>query len=69
MRFTILIIPYLIGRGERVQLAGSDKGRFRVLMDRLREQIQYAESLGYGGFCMTEPHMQVEGIETTTTDP
>ena len=66
MRFTILIIPYLIGRGERVQLAGSDKGRFRVLMDRLREQIQYAESLGYGGFCMTEQHMQVEGIETTT---
>ncbi len=51
---------------ERVQLAGTDKGRFRILMNRLREQMQYAESLGYGGFCMTEQHMQVEGIESTT---
>jgi alkanesulfonate monooxygenase SsuD/methylene tetrahydromethanopterin reductase-like flavin-dependent oxidoreductase (luciferase family) len=66
MRFVILVIPYLIGRGERVQLAGSDKGRFRILMDRLREQMQFAESLGYDGFCMTEQHMQVEGIESTT---
>jgi len=66
MRIVILVIPYLIGRGERVQLAGSDKGRFRILMDRLREQMQYAESLGYDGFCMTEQHMQVEGIEATT---
>lgn len=66
MRFTILVIPYMIGRGERVQLAGSDRGRFRILMDRLREQMQYAEQLGYDGFCMTEQHMQVEGIEGTT---
>jgi alkanesulfonate monooxygenase SsuD/methylene tetrahydromethanopterin reductase-like flavin-dependent oxidoreductase (luciferase family) len=66
MQFTILVIPYLIGRGERVQLAGSDKGRFRILMDRLREQMQFAESLGYSGFCMTEQHLQVEGIEATT---
>jgi alkanesulfonate monooxygenase SsuD/methylene tetrahydromethanopterin reductase-like flavin-dependent oxidoreductase (luciferase family) len=66
MRFVILVIPYLIGRGERVQLAGSDKARFRILMDRLREQMQYAETLGYDGFCMTEQHMQVEGIEATT---
>ena len=66
MQFTILVIPYLIGRGERVQLAGSEKDRFRVLMERLREQMQYAESLGYNGFCMTEQHLQVEGIETTT---
>jgi len=66
MQFTILVIPYLIGRGERVQLAGSDKGRFRILMDRLREQMQFAESLGYAGFCMTEQHLQVEGIEATT---
>ena len=66
MRVNILVIPYMIGRGERVSLAGSDKQRFRVLMERLREQMQYAESLGYGGFCMTEQHMQVEGIETTT---
>ena len=66
MRFVILVIPYMIGRGERVQLAGSDPGRFRILMDRLREQMQFAESLGYDGFCMTEQHMQVEGIEPTT---
>jgi len=66
MRVVILVIPYLIGRGERVQLAGSDKSRFRTFMNRLREQMQFAESLGYDGFCMTEQHMQVEGIEPTT---
>src|SRR3569833_955957 len=61
-----LVIPYLIGRGERAQLAGSDKGRFRTLMGRLKVQMQYAEALGYDGFCMTEQHMQGEGIESTT---
>lgn len=66
MRFIVLVIPYMIGRDERVQLAGTDKGRFRTLMDRVREQMVYAEQLGYDGFCMTEQHMQVEGIETTT---
>jgi alkanesulfonate monooxygenase SsuD/methylene tetrahydromethanopterin reductase-like flavin-dependent oxidoreductase (luciferase family) len=66
MRFVVLVIPYMIGRGERVKLAGSDTGRFRILMDRLREQMQFAEDLGYDGFCMTEHHMQVEGIEPTT---
>jgi alkanesulfonate monooxygenase SsuD/methylene tetrahydromethanopterin reductase-like flavin-dependent oxidoreductase (luciferase family) len=66
MRCTILVIPYMISRGERVQLAGSDRGRFQLLMNNVREQMQYAESLGYDGFCMTEQHMQVEGIETTT---
>jgi len=66
MRVVILVIPYMIGRGEHVRLAGSDKGRFRILMDRIREQMQHAEALGYDGFCMTEQHMQVEGIETTT---
>jgi alkanesulfonate monooxygenase SsuD/methylene tetrahydromethanopterin reductase-like flavin-dependent oxidoreductase (luciferase family) len=66
MRVVILVIPYMLGRGERVQLAGTDKLRFRTLMDRIRVQMQFAESLGYDGFCMTEQHMQVEGIETTT---
>lgn len=66
MRFVILVIPYMIGRGEKVKLAGSDTARFRVLMDRLRQQMQFAEGLGYDGFCMTEQHMQVEGIEPTT---
>lgn len=66
MRFTILVVPYMISRGERVQFAGSDRGRFQTLMHRVKEQMQYAESLGYDGFCMTEQHMQVEGIETTT---
>jgi alkanesulfonate monooxygenase SsuD/methylene tetrahydromethanopterin reductase-like flavin-dependent oxidoreductase (luciferase family) len=28
--------------------------------------MQLADQLGYGGFCMTEQHMQIEGIETTT---
>ena len=66
MRFSLLVIPYMIGRGERVRLAGSDPRRFQVLMARLREQVQFADALGYDGFCMTEQHMQIEGIETTT---
>jgi alkanesulfonate monooxygenase SsuD/methylene tetrahydromethanopterin reductase-like flavin-dependent oxidoreductase (luciferase family) len=66
MKFHILVVPYMIGRGERAMLAGSDPARFQVLMDRMREQMQFAEALGYHGFCMTEQHMQVEGIETTT---
>jgi alkanesulfonate monooxygenase SsuD/methylene tetrahydromethanopterin reductase-like flavin-dependent oxidoreductase (luciferase family) len=37
-----------------------------VLVDQVRTQMQFAESVGYDGFCMTEQHMQVEGIETTT---
>ena len=66
MDFTILVIPYMVGRGEKVSLAGADTQRFRVLMERLREQMQFAESVGYTGFCMTEQHMQIEGIEPTT---
>ena len=39
MRFVLLVVPYMIGRGERVALTGSDRGRFQVLMRRLREQM------------------------------
>jgi alkanesulfonate monooxygenase SsuD/methylene tetrahydromethanopterin reductase-like flavin-dependent oxidoreductase (luciferase family) len=35
-------------------------------MSQVRDQMTFAESIGYDGFCMTEQHMQVEGIETTT---
>ena len=35
-------------------------------MEDMRIQMQFAESVGYTGFCLTEQHMQVEGIETTT---
>ena len=66
MRFGILAIPYMRGRGEEVGLAGSDPARFQTLMTRLKEQIQFAESVGFDAFAMTEQHMQVEGIETTT---
>ncbi|MEX0732144.1 MAG: LLM class flavin-dependent oxidoreductase [Aquisalimonadaceae bacterium] len=66
MKFTILVVPYMRARGEMVQMPGSDPARFQVLMKRVREQMQLAESLGYSGFCMTEQHMQIEGIETTT---
>lgn len=66
MNVNILVVPYMRGRGERVALAGSDPARFQILMQRLKEQMQFAEQLGYTGFCMTEQHMQVEGIETTT---
>jgi len=66
MKFSILVVPYMRGRGEKVRLAGSDPARFQILMERLKEQMQFAESLGYTGFCMTEQHLQIEGIETTT---
>lgn len=66
MKFNILVVPYMCARNEKVKLAGSDPARFQILMDRIRDQMQFAESIGYDGFCMTEQHMQVEGIETTT---
>jgi alkanesulfonate monooxygenase SsuD/methylene tetrahydromethanopterin reductase-like flavin-dependent oxidoreductase (luciferase family) len=66
MKFSILVVPYMRTRGEHVQLAGSDPQRFQLLMTQVCEQMVHAERLGYSGFCMTEQHMQVEGIETTT---
>lgn len=66
MKFNILVVPYMRSRNERVMLAGSDPARFQILMEQIKTQMQFAESLGYDGFCMTEQHMQVEGIETTT---
>ena len=66
VEFVILVVPYMRKRGEKVGLAGSDPRRWQVLMDQVRTQMQFAESVGYDGFCMTEQHMQVEGIETTT---
>ena len=62
MQFNILVVPYMLSRGERVPLAGSDPARFQQLMHRVREQMQFAEQLGYSGFCMTEQHMQIEGM-------
>ncbi|AMS45496.1 LLM class flavin-dependent oxidoreductase [Aminobacter aminovorans] len=66
MKFNILVVPYMRARNERVKLAGSDPARFQVLMQQIKTQMQFADKLGYNGFCMTEQHMQVEGIETTT---
>lgn len=66
MKFTLLVIPYMRERGEKVGLAGADPARFQKLMHRLKEQVVFAESVGYDGFCMTEHHLQIEGLETTT---
>src|ERR1041384_5256431 len=68
MRFVILVVPYMRGRREglEVQLPGSSPARFQRLMHQVREQMAFADTLGYDGFCMTEQHLQVEGIETTT---
>ncbi len=66
MQFVILAIPYMRRRGETVGRAGSDPLRFQALMEDMKTQMQFAESVGYDGFCLTEQHMQVEGIETTT---
>ncbi|MEM7327006.1 MAG: LLM class flavin-dependent oxidoreductase, partial [Actinomycetota bacterium] len=65
-QFTILVVPYMRKRGEQVALAGSEPGRWQILMDQIKTQMQFAESVGYDGFAMTEQHLQVEGIETTT---
>ena len=65
-QFVILVVPYMRRRGEHIALAGSDPARWTVLMDQVRTQMQFAESVGYDGFAMTEQHCQVEGIETTT---
>lgn len=66
MKFTILAIPFMRRQGEELQLAGSDPQRFQVILDKVRDQMVFAEGLGYDGFCLTEQHMQVEGIEVTT---
>lgn len=66
MRFKILAIPFMRQYGENVQLAGRDPHRFQVMMEKLKDQMVYAEKLGYEGFCLTEHHMQCEGIEATT---
>ena len=64
--FVILAVPYMRRRGETLGRAGSDPNRFQALIDDMRIQMQFAEQVGYTGFCLTEQHMQVEGIETTT---
>ena len=64
--FVLLAVPYMRRRGEKVGRAGSDPQRFQALMEEMRIQMQFAEQVGYTGFCLTEQHMQVEGIETTT---
>jgi len=66
MKFTILVIPFMRSHGEEVGLAGRDPARFQIMMERVKDQMVFAESLGLNGFCQTEHHMQVEGIEATT---
>lgn len=66
MKFTLLIIPFMREEGEDVALAGRDPARFQTMMNRVRDQVVFAESLGFNGFCLTEHHMQAEGIEATT---
>ena len=66
MKYTLLVIPFMRQRGEDVGLAGREPLRFQRMMDQVRDQMVLAEGLGYDGFCMTEHHMQVEGIEATT---
>jgi alkanesulfonate monooxygenase SsuD/methylene tetrahydromethanopterin reductase-like flavin-dependent oxidoreductase (luciferase family) len=66
MKFTILAIPFMRQHGEDVGLAGRDPARFQKVMAQVRDQMVFAESIGFNGFCMTEHHMQVEGIEATT---
>lgn len=66
MKTHVLVQPYMRSKGEDVELPGSDPERFDTLLARTTEQMQFADNNGYAGFCMTEHHFQVEGIETTT---
>lgn len=66
MKFTLLVIPFLREYGEDVPLAGRERARFQTIMNKVRDQMVYAEGLGFDGFCLTEHHLQAEGIEATT---
>ena len=54
MEFVILAVPYMRRQGEDVGRAGSDPARFQALMEEMKVQMQFAESVGYDGFCLTE---------------
>ncbi|MGI9273586.1 MAG: LLM class flavin-dependent oxidoreductase [Endozoicomonas sp.] len=66
MKTHVLVQPYMRSKGEDVTNPGADPERFDTLLKRTTEQMQFADQNGYAGFCMTEHHFQVEGIETTT---
>lgn len=66
MKFTILVQPYMQQRGENKYLAGRDRDRFSEMLERLVEQMQFADRAGYHAMCMTEQHLQIEGIEVST---
>ncbi|WP_170415515.1 hypothetical protein [Ruegeria atlantica] len=66
MKTHILVQPYMHSKGEDVVLPGSDPDRYETLLARTTEQMKLADDNGYAGFCMTEHHFQVEGIEITT---
>ncbi len=66
MKAHVLVQPYMRSKGENVENPGADPERFDTLLQRTTEQMQFADTNGYAGFCMTEHHFQVEGVETTT---
>lgn len=66
MKFTLLVQPYMQRRDENKYLAGRDRERFSELLERLIEQMQLADRAGYHAMCMTEQHLQIEGIEVST---
>lgn len=66
MKFTLLVIPFMRSYGEDVALAGRDAERFQTCLEKVRDQMVFAEELGFDGFCLTEHHLQSEGIEATT---
>jgi alkanesulfonate monooxygenase SsuD/methylene tetrahydromethanopterin reductase-like flavin-dependent oxidoreductase (luciferase family) len=66
MKFTILVQPYMRSRNEKVGLAGASSSRFSKLLERLIEQMKFADENGFHAMCMTEQHLQIEGIEVST---
>jgi alkanesulfonate monooxygenase SsuD/methylene tetrahydromethanopterin reductase-like flavin-dependent oxidoreductase (luciferase family) len=66
VKLTILVQPYMQRHGGSEPLIGRSSKRFEELLERLREQMQFADRAGYHGMCMTEQHLQIEGIEVST---
>lgn len=66
MKLTILVQPYMQRHGGSEPLIGRSAQRFEELLDRMREQMEFADRAGYHGMCTTEQHLQIEGIEVST---
>ncbi len=70
MKFTILVQPYMQRRDEGKRLAGRDRDRFTELLERLIEQMKFADKAGYYAMCAPgfEPRATI-ALPTATIGP